>query len=211
MIAHKPVSPTRTVSSFYLFLALALAMVLMALALSGVFTPAQSATISAETQFQTYRNTQYNYSIAYPANWQVIDQSKFGVFTAASTIVNNEERGGTNFSQRKLLDGTYTQVAIPNFSKIDVLAFDLDSEMSVSDFLMAKSTTTPEGSLTSLKVAGHDALKIEVQPGQILENHLDNVTTYISVFVTNGKRGYIISGSATTAVFDRILNSFQTF
>jgi hypothetical protein len=211
MIAHKSVSQTRTVSSFYLFLVLAAVMLLLALFLSGLFVPAQSATMSGELQFQTYRNNNYGYSIAYPASWQVIDQSQFGVFSASSTLVTNEERGGTNFSQRQSLEGIPTPISYFSFSKIDVLVYNLESEMSAADFLRAKSSTTPEGSLTSIKLGNLDAIKVSIQPGQVLENHQDISTSYVSVFVTNGKHGYIIAGSAEPAVLDRILNSFQAF
>jgi len=183
--------------------------VVLAVALAGAFSPVTSSSPTTQNQFRTYTNNHYGYTIAYPTSWKVIDQPGEEVFTAASAITSNDERGGTNFSQRKLLDGAATPTATFNFSKVDVVAYDLDAAMSSHDFLMAKTTTAPEGAITDLKVAGQDAVKVEVQPGQVLENHQDSVT-YTSIFVTNGKRGFIIAGFAAPSVFNHIIESFQT-
>lgn len=209
MIAQNSATKTRTISSSYLFVGLAAFLMILAAVIAGAFSPVTSSSTSTQNQFRTYTNNHYGYTIAYPTSWKVIDQPGDEVFTAASSVTSNDERGGTNFSQRKLLDSASTPAAVFNFSKVDVVAFDLDSEMSAHDFLLAKTTTSPEGAITDLKVAGRDAVKVEVQPGQVLENHQD-VATYTSVFVTSGKRGYIIAGFAAPSVFNHIIDSFQT-
>ncbi len=210
MLAHKSVSHSRsrTISSFYLFMALAALLIMLALALPGAFKTT-SDTPTVENNFKTYSNSRYGYSIAYPINWQIVDQAGQGVFTAASSIAQDQQ-GGTNFSQRQLLQASATASPIYNFSKVDVVAYDLESELSAHDFLLAKSSMAPEGRLTDVKVAGRDALKLQVQPGAVLENHQDGVL-YTTVFVTSGKHGYIIAGFAAASVFDHILESFQTF
>lgn len=209
MIAQNSATKTRTISSFYLFAGLAVILVVLAVILAGAFSPVTSSSTSTQNQFRTYTNNHYGYTIAYPTSWKVIDQPGDEVFTAASSVTSNDERGGTNFSQRKLLEGVTTPTVAFNFSKVDVVAYDLDSQMSAHDFLLAKTTTAPEGAITDLKVAGQDAVKVEVQPGQVLENHQD-VVTYTSVFVTSGKRGFIIAGFASPSVFNHIIESFQT-
>ncbi len=194
-------------SSFYLFMGLATVLLLLAVALSGVFNPVGAEAPASQPQFKTYSNPRYGYSITYPANWQVIDQAGFGVFTAASSATTEVERGGPQLASKNVTNGG---VSVFNFNKIDVVAYNLDTELNVHDFWLAKSVSTPEGSVSNLKVSGQDALKVSVQPSQVLESHQDS-QIYNSIFVTVGKRGYIISGVASPTVFDYILNSFRAF
>ena len=209
MVLHKFTLRHQPASSFYLFLALAgvLLTAALVLVLSNGLAARPATSVSTASQYHTYQNKDYAYFISYPANWQVVNPYG-GVFSATSALKSDDTaRGGTNFSQRKLLsDSTPTPAAA--LSKIDVIAYDLESPMTVQDFMTAKSSSVPEGRLTNLKLSGQPALRVETRLSEALDNHTDSLT-YTSVFVTVGKHGYIISGVAASTLFDYILNSFQ--
>lgn len=214
MLAHKPNLRNTISPTLYLFLALAAILVVGAVVLPAFFNASTSsikpaANTPAQSSFQTYRSSSFGFAISYPAGWQVVDEKDKGVFSATSNLVKPDSQGGTNFSRRKLLEGTAITAA-PSFSKIDVISFPLEAEMSVEDFLLAKSNTAPQGEITNIKVAGKDAIRVAVQTGQALPHHSDN-QTYTSVFLTHGKTGYIVAGFASADVLEQILTSFQVF
>ncbi|MBN9393240.1 MAG: hypothetical protein J0I20_34730 [Chloroflexi bacterium] len=171
---------------------------------TGVFN--SSAAPAATNRYQTFYSPHYNYSIDYPADWQVVDQTGLGVFSATSKQQQpvKPDQGGTNFSQRKMLNDESVPAA--GFSKIDVIADELESPLSAQDYMLAKVGTTPQGKVTTLKIGGQDAVRIDVQSSAVLDNHTDN-TIYSNFYVTNGNYGYIIAGFASPSVLNHIINS----
>lgn len=202
------VQNTRTrqlnISNRSLFLVLAIGLLLLAALYSGVFNPPQ--TVTSSPHYQTFYSPHYGYSIDYPADWQIVDQTGLGVFSATSKQQSQPVQGGTNFSQRKMLNPTEETVPAAGFSKIDVVAYELDSDLSAQDFMLAKVGPMPQGKVSSLQLAGKDAFRIDVQTSAVLDNHFDN-TTYTNVYVTNGHYGYIIAGFASPGVLNHIINS----
>ncbi len=194
------------ISSFSLFLALAVTLILLAALCTGVFNVPQPATSSG--RYQTFYSPHSSYSIAYPANWQIVDQTAQGVFSATSKQQPLPDQGGTNFSQRKLLNPVEETTPVGGFSKIDVVAYELESNITAEDFLLARVGPMPQGKISQLQLAGKDAVRIDVQSSVVLENHTDT-TIYSNVYITNGHYGYIIAGFASPTVFNHIINSLQ--
>lgn len=207
MLVHQTRTRHLNISSFSLFLALAVALILLAALFNGVFKSEQTTT-TFTSRYQTFHSPHYGYSIAYPADWLIVDQTGQGVFTATSKQQPRPEQGGTNFSQRKLLNPAEETVPATGFSKIDVIAYELETDLSAQDFLLAKVGPRPQGKISQLQLDGKNAVRIDVQPSTALDNHTDT-TTYSNVYITNGRYGYIIAGFASPAVFNHIINSFH--
>lgn len=186
---------------------MAVSLLVFAAVYSGVFEAAPVSSSTAE-RYQTFYSPHYGYSIQYPAGWQVADQTGMGVFSATSKQETRDEQGGTNFSQRKLLNPTEIAPAA-GFSKIDVVADELESEMSAQDYLLARLGPMPQGKITTLTIGGKAAVRIDVQSAAVLDNHTDNTTVYSNFYVTNGHYGYIVAGFASPSVLDHIINSFS--
>lgn len=170
---------------------------------TGVFNSTAAPVVTG--QYQTFYSPNYGYSIQYPSDWQVVDQTGMGVFSATSKQQFKPDQGGTNFSQRKMLNSAE---AVPGagFSKIDVIADELESTMSVQDYVQAKVGATPQGKVTNLKIGGQDAVRIDVQGSAVLDNHTDS-TVYSNFYVTNGHYGYIIAGFASPSVLNHVISS----
>lgn len=172
---------------------------------TGVFNSAAAPATTGH--YQTFYSPHYGYSIDYPADWQIVDQTGLGVFSATSKQQQQPvtpDQGGTNFSQRRLLDDESIPAA--GFSKIDVIADELEGPMSAQDYMLAKVGATPQGQVTTLKIGGQDAVRIDVQGSAVLDNHTDT-TVYSNFYVTNGNYGYIIAGFASPSVLNHIINS----
>ncbi len=205
MLAHNTRTRNLYISTPTLWLITAFSLLLFAAVYSGFFN---SAPVSSSTgHYQTFYSPHYGYSIDYPADWQVIDQTGLGVFSATSKRQSKPEQGGTNFSQRKLLNPAETAPAA-GFSKIDVVADELEDEMSAQAYMVAKVGPMPQGKVTTLQINGKDAVRIDVQSSAALENHTDT-TVYSNFYVTNGHYGFIIAGFASPAVLDHIINSLS--
>jgi hypothetical protein len=172
---------------------------------TGVFNSSAAAP-AATNHYQTFYSPHYGYSIDYPADWQIVDQTGLGVFSATSKQQQpvKPDQGGTNFSQRKLLDEESVPAA--GFSKIDVIADELEGPLSAQDYMLAKVGGAPQGKLTALKIGGQDAVRVDVQSSAALANHTDS-TVYSNFYVTKGNYGYIIAGFASPSVLNRMINS----
>jgi hypothetical protein len=194
------------ISNFSLFLALAVALLLLAALYTGIFN-VQPPTTSTD-RYQTFYSPHYGYSIAYPTDWQIVDQTGQGVFSATSKQQPQPDQGGTNFSQRKLLTPAEETAPAAGFSKIDVIAYELDTNLGAQDFMLARVGPMPQGKLSQLQLDGKDAVRIDVVSSAVLDNHLDS-TTYSNVYITNGHYGYIIAGFASPSVFNHIINSLR--
>ncbi|HEX2910236.1 MAG TPA: hypothetical protein VH186_05465 [Chloroflexia bacterium] len=209
MIAHKSSIGRSNYINFILAVSVGLLGVALLAFISGGFTSHESSSSPSKTQ--TFRNPVFHYSLSFPAEWKVVDQGSAGVFSAASsTVFADEQQGGTNFSLRKLSGSATPPATAVNFNKVDVVAYPLETEMTAGEFLMAKSGIAPDGSINNIKVAGKDAIKVEVLRGQAGEVGAENLT-YTTVYLTNGTIGYIIAGFGKPSVFSDILASFQLF
>jgi hypothetical protein len=191
------------ISTLTLWLVTALCLLLFAAVYSGVFNSAPVAT--SENHYQTFYSPHYGYSIDYPATWQVVDQTGLGVFSATSKPQPKSDQGGTNFSQRALLNSDEIFPAA-GFSKIDVVADELEGPMSAQDYMLAKVGPMPQGKISILTIGGQDAIRIDVQSAAALANHTDT-TVYSNFYVTNGKYGYIVAGFAAPVVLNHIISS----
>lgn len=206
MLVHNTRSRHLNISNFPLFLALVTCLAVLAALNTGIFN-SQSVTPTAN-RYQTFYSPHYGYSIAYPADWEIVDQTGHGVFTATSKRQPNPVQGGTNFSNQLLLNPVEETVPAFGFSKIDVIAYELEDALTSQEFLLAKVGTVLQGKLTSLTLAGKEAVRIDVRSSAVLENHTDT-TVYSSLYVTNGRYGYIIAGFASPTVFNHIINSLH--
>ena len=179
MLIHKSSARNTLVPSSYLLFGLTGIFLIgaLSLAITNFLTPRSdaSAAFSAPADFQTYRDSQYNFSIAYPTGWQVTEQTEGMLSLAAPTT------GG----------------------QVDVIAYDLDSEMSARSFALSKSASAQDSTFTDLKVGGYDAVALQAQSAST------SASPYSSVYLTVGKHGYVIAGSASAQQFSQILNSFQ--
>lgn len=204
------VQNTRTthlnISNRSLFLVLAVSLILLATFYSGFFNSEQ--TIISDPHYQTFYSPHYSYSVDYPADWHIVDQTGLGVFSATSKLQSSRVQGGTNFSQRQLLKPSEEIIPVAGFSKIDVVAYELETDLSAQDFMLAKVGPMPQGEVSSLQLAGKDAFRIDVQTSAALANHTNNIT-YTNVYVTNGHYGYIIAGFASPGVLTHIINSLS--
>ena len=205
MLVHNTRPRNFYISTPTLWLISALSLLVFVAVYSGVFNAAPVA--SSNNHYQTFYSPHYGYSIDYPADWQIVDQTGMGVFSATSRQQARSEQGGTNFSQRKLLNPDET-VPAAGFSKIDVVADELESEMSAQAYMLAKVGPLPLGKVTTLQIGGKEAVRIDVQSSAALGNHTDT-TVYSNFYVTNGHYGYIIAGFAGPAVLDHIINSLN--
>jgi len=207
MLAHKtgPRNGTFSGISFLVIGALALAgLVLVAPRLTN---GSPSVTASSDS-FSSYHNNDFNYSISYPSNWKVAPVvPNTNVTTIASQLAQPEQAGG-RYSIKSLNRSNPTTVGANNFSKIDVVTYELEDNLSAFDFLAAKSKGAVDGNISNIKIAGQDALLLEVQTAQALAQREENLL-YKSVFVTKGNHGFIIAGFADADTFNRILQSFQ--
>lgn len=202
------VQNTRTghfnISNRSLLLVLAASFLVVAAYYAGIFNSAQPTTAAA-TLYQTHYSPHYGYSIEYPADWTVVDQSGMGVFSATSRQ-QTRVQGGNNFSQRQLMNPAEETVPAAGFSKIDVVVYELDGQLSAQDFMLAKAGVMPQGKVSEIKAGGQDAFRIDVSSSAALANHTDN-TTYTNVYVTYGKYGYILAGFASPTVLNHIIGS----
>ncbi len=209
MLIQKSNVRHKVVPSIYLFVGLAVLLLLAALALFISNQSGSQPATSGESGYKTYRNQTQGYSISLPADWQTVEQNEQGVLSASAPFTKpDDNQGGTNFSRKKLLDGTTATVA-PTFSKVDVVAYNLESALTAREFLLAKSNFAPDAKITSLTVGGKDAVRVEVQTAKTM-NYTEEMI-YTSVYITSGNRGYIIAGYGSTALFNHIIGSFQTF
>jgi hypothetical protein len=207
MLAQKTGSRNGGLSgiSFVLIIVLALALFIVALPRLIVST---SPTTSTGDGFTTYHNSDYHYSISYPVDWQIVPPaSGSNALTLASQVAKPEQAGG-RYSLKSLDRATPSSTSSLNFSKVDIIAYELESNLSAIDFLASKSRGAVDGQISNLKVAGQDAIMVEVQTARALAQREENLL-YRSVFVTKGNYGYILAGFADDATFDRILQSFS--
>lgn len=203
MLVHNTRPRNFYISTPTLWLVTAVSLLVFAAVYSGIFKSEPAATSSEH--YQTFYSPHYGYSIDYPSNWQIVDQTGMGVFSATSKQQARPEQGGTNFSQRKLLNPDET-VPPAGFSKIDVVADELEGGMSAQAYMLAKVGPMPQGKVTTLQIGGKEAVRIDVQGSAALDNHTDT-TVYSNFYVTNGRYGYIIAGFASPAVLEHIINS----
>jgi hypothetical protein len=159
----------------------------------------------AATQFKTIQNSQYGYAISIPGNWRVADNFG-GTFSATSPfkgeiLVGGITREGNEISRE------ISPMPSNGFSKIDVIAYELEYEISPRDLYLAKTIAGSTGVQREITVAGKTALLVETSTADAL--HETSNVKYMNVFVTNGNYGYLIAGFADSTTFESILNSFQ--
>jgi len=182
-------------------------MLIFALILPRLLTDWQQVTASSAS-YTTYQNETFGYSISYPSKWQMVPPiPNSNVATIASTIAQPEMAGG-RYSIKSLTQPTPTAMGANNFSKLDIVTYELEEPMSAIEFLATRSSTTVDGKILPLKIAGQDGLLVEVQTAEALAQREENLI-YKSVFVTKGNYGFIIAGFADADTFDHILQSFE--
>lgn len=207
MLAHKTGPRNNTFSGISFLILIALVVALFVVVVPRLNGGSTTATASSDS-FTSYHNSDLHYSLSYPSNWQVAPVvPNTTVTTIASQIAQPEQAGG-RYSIKSLNRNNPTTVSANNFSKIDVVTYELEENLSAFDFLAAKSKGAVDGNISNIKVAGQDALLLEVQTAQALAQREENLL-YKSVFVTKGNYGYIIAGFADADTFNRILQSFQ--
>ncbi len=198
MTIHKISLRNQTIPTIFLFVALAAVLFgsALTLVLVNLLTGHAGGPVSVEnkTSFLTYRNPDFNYQISYPSDWKVLEKQN-GVFTVASSATAPEVAQGGS------------QGLNLNLSKIDVIAYELDSNLSAQDFMLSQTSNT-NGQASTIMVGGYKAVKMETQLAEALDNHTDNMI-YTSVFVTVGNHGFIIAGFAPASQFNQILDSFH--
>jgi hypothetical protein len=207
MLAQKTGPRNGTLFNIYLFLIIALTLVVLGLVLPRLLIDSQQATASG-AGYTIYHNENYRYSISYPSKWQMVPPiPNTNVTTIASNIAPPEMVGG-RYSIKSMTLPTPTAMSANNFSKIDIVSYEFEEPMSAVEFLATRSSTNIDGKILPIKIAGQDALLVEVQTAEALAQREENLI-YKSVFVTKGNYGFIIAGFADTATFDHILQSFE--
>jgi hypothetical protein len=163
--------------------------------------------ISSSNGFSNYHNDTFHYSISYPSNWKVVPVVPGTSVTTISSMVTEPEQSGGRFSL-KSIRRTPGAVSANNFSKIDIVAYELEQPITARELISVTSSTPVDGAISKLQVAGQDALLVQVQTGEFASQREENLL-YRTVFVTKGNVGFVIGGFAETEVFNRILQSFQ--
>ncbi len=205
MLAHKTRPRSNAFSGAFLVSLVAIAVVLVALALPKVLTFANEN--GSTNGFSTYHSDTFRYSVTYPANWKVAPTVAGTDVTTISSVLVDPEQAGGRYSLRSL-SRTPVSISNRNFSKLDIVAYSLEAPMTARELLSTRSSTSIDGRISSLQVAGQNALMVEVQTGEMLSQREENLI-YKTVFVTKGNTGFIIAGFAEPEVFNRILQSFQ--
>jgi hypothetical protein len=160
---------------------------------------------TAANQVKTIQNSQYGYAISIPGNWRVADNFG-GTFSATSPFKGEVLVGGITREGNEL-SREISPMPSNGFSKVDVIAYELEYEISPRDLYLAKTIAGSTGVQREISVAGKSALLVETSTADAL--HETANVKYMNVFVTNGKYGYLIAGFAESATFESILNSFQ--
>ncbi len=207
MLTHKTRMRGTTSTNFYFFVALALLVCIILVWNKGTILVTGQA-VPTLASYQLYTNPEYGYSFSYPQDWQVVDQSNKAVVSIATTLKEKNSAGGTNFSRRKLVDQPLQAVPSNGLSKLDVLAYELESPLTSQEFMLAKSSVAPEGVITQLTIAGLKAVRVDSSTALVLQHTNENVN-YSSIFLSSGKTGYIIAGYASPQDLNAILQSFQ--
>jgi len=207
MLAHKTRPRTGPFSGISLFLLVIFGLAFLTLVLPRFMNASEQAVASVDG-YSTYRNDNYHYSVSYPSNWQIAGAvPNTSVTTIASRIAQPEQAGG-RYSLKALNQATPSTVSANNFAKLDIVAYQLEENITAREFMATRSNSPLDGKITSVKVAGQDALMIEVQTAAGLTQREENLL-YKSIFVTKGNYAFIIGGFADLNTFNHILQSFQ--
>jgi len=206
MLVHKTRPHNGISSGVFLFLLIILAVASVILALVRLLPSSTQITGSSDA-YMTYHNEQSHYSLNYPSGWKVIAPVPDSPVTTFASSVAQPESAGGRYNARSI-SYTPTPVSANNFSKIDVIYYELDGPMDVTDFMLSKTSSPIDGKISNIKVGGMDALLVEVHTAEALAQREENLI-YKSVFVTKGNYGFIVAGFASIDTFDSILQSFQ--
>lgn len=204
MIAHN--TRPRNPSSLYLFIIFGVVLLTAAFIFVRLSASLQDNTISAaKPKLQTYQSSRYGFSIGYPHNWQVFSAPTGGnVFTFSSFALQTQV-GGAGLSGQST-----TTAAVPSqFSKIDVVAYDVTAGTTAQNLESQSTGFVMEGAVTDIAVDGQDAIKIDEPLSNQLVMGNESSLNYTSIFVTKGTRGFIIAGYAEPSLFNQIISSFH--
>ncbi len=191
-----------------LFFFLIFAMMVMAVLFFIRVGAASTDQINGLTAYTVYQSTINRFSIEYPSSWQIgAGNEEAGVTTIASKTSQIDQAGGL-IDPRKYRETDAPPVM--NFSKIDVMSFDVANGTSALDFLMSRNRFGVTGEATKMTINGVDAIRVDVDVAKVLSNHTVS-NPYTSVFLTKGNKGYIIAGFAPADTLNRILNSFKAW
>lgn len=205
MLAHKTSHRNGTQSGVYLFLLISLALIVAILAMSHLSFGSSQASAGSDG-FSNYHNDAFRYSVSYPSKWQVVPSVPDSNVTTIASSISSPETAGGRYSEKSLKNPVV--VGPNNFSKIDIVAYELEEPMSAVEFLSTRSKGAIDGRIVPTNVAGQNALLVEVHTAEALAQREENLL-YKSIFVTKGNYGYIIAGFADTETFNHILSSFQ--
>lgn len=207
MLVHKtrPRSGISTGVQLYILGGLGAAFILITALNLFKSTP---AAMTGNEPFLTYSNSDFHYSLSYPSDWKVVPGGANSGVTTIASRVTSPDSTGAHYSVKGINQSQKPASSNQDFSKVDIIPFELEEPMTAQQFLQAKSSGAVEGRISPVKITGLDALMVEVQTAESPASHQENIV-YKSVFVTSGNFGYIIAGFADPDTFDHIVKSFQ--
>lgn len=199
MIAHN--TRSRSSSSLYVFVIFGLILLSVAFVFTRLAVSTSDTTTSiAKPNLQTYQNTRYGFSMGYPHDWQVMTAPNDGNVFTFSSFAPQTATGGT---------GTIASNVPSEFSKVDVVAYDIDNGTTAQNLENQSTGFVMEGQVTNIAVDGQDAIKIDEPLSSQLVHGNESSLNYTSIFVTKGTHGFIIAGFAEPSVFNQIISSFH--